>query len=152
MGPRRLAREAAAHAGLHAVHVRRRCADIQHGHSLHAPIFSLQKRCCNQHRCVSRSDPLLPNALLSWHASRRSLRFRLSLLSSIREFRHINIHTSSFSLLLPAPHQLTIELFISVCSVRFLGIAGTVAIHSRSAEGCLHPVQRPDSRSWSLEV
>ena len=43
MGPGHLARKAASNAGLHALHVRRRRADIQHGHRVHVTLESVQE-------------------------------------------------------------------------------------------------------------
>lgn len=41
LGPFLLAREAAAHAGHHALHVRQQHPDIQHRHSSHAPLHPI---------------------------------------------------------------------------------------------------------------
>ena len=53
MGPRDIPRQVSPHAGLHALHVRRRGADIQHGHSLHAPLEPVQESRLYKLGCVT---------------------------------------------------------------------------------------------------
>jgi len=52
MGPRHLTRQIPSDASFHAVHVRRRCSNLQHGDRVHANVQPVQERSCNQHRYV----------------------------------------------------------------------------------------------------
>jgi len=48
-------------ASFHAVHVRRRCADLQYGDSLYATVQPVQERGCYQHRIC----PIRPIAIFT---------------------------------------------------------------------------------------
>ena len=57
MGPCHLTRQVSPDASVHAVHVRRRCSNLQHGDRVHANVQPVQERSCNQHRYVSPKHP-----------------------------------------------------------------------------------------------
>lgn len=49
MGPRDIPSQVLAHAGVHALYVGRRRADLQHGHRIHAALEPVQEPCVHKH-------------------------------------------------------------------------------------------------------
>jgi len=50
VGPGHFTRQIPPNASFHAVHVRGRCSDLQHGNRIHANVQPVQERSCHQHR------------------------------------------------------------------------------------------------------
>lgn len=65
MGPRSFPGKVIAYAGVHALHVRWRCSNLQHGHRLHAAFDSVQEHGVYEYRYVN------VNASTSWRADEK---------------------------------------------------------------------------------
>ena len=53
IGPCHIPIKAPSRASVHALHVRRRCADIQHGNQPHVALHAVQEHCGDECRCVA---------------------------------------------------------------------------------------------------